>query len=80
MEYIVKRKNYFTATFFRATVWPLKGRKTETLRCRVDRQLRSDLEFVARIQVIDLSDVVRIACTSYVQKFAPKGLRGHARR
>jgi len=58
----------------------MKGRKTDYLRCRVDRQLKSDLEFVARIQIIDLSDVVRIACTHYVQRFGPKGFRAHAKR
>jgi hypothetical protein len=57
----------------------MKGRKTDYLRCRVDRQLRSDLEFIARTQFIDLSDVVRIACSHYVQRCAPKGLRGHAK-
>jgi len=53
---------------------------TEMLRCRVDRQLRGDLEFLARVQLVKLSDIVRIACHHYIQKHAPKGLRLNGKR
>jgi hypothetical protein len=57
----------------------MKRPKTEALRVRVEPRLKDDLEALARFQVMDLSDVVRIACVHYVRKCSPRAARMNER-
>lgn len=43
--------------------------KGTVIRARCDGGLKRQLEQVAAIQQLDVSDIIRIACTSYVLRF-----------
>lgn len=50
--------------------------KDAILRARCDSRLKQNVERIAYVQQLDESDIVRIACAAYVQKFqaAPVGI------
>jgi hypothetical protein len=54
----------------------MKTRKETVLRARCDRRLKVDLQTVAALQSLDTSDIIRIACSHYVENFKNQGLSG----
>jgi hypothetical protein len=48
-----------------------KLEKDAILRARCDSRLKQNVGRVALLQQLDESDIIRIACAAYVQKFVP---------
>ena len=51
-----------------------RSKKDEMLRARCGKDLKDDVDLIARLKGVDSSDIVRIACRELVQKFKTPAL------